>query len=105
LSLLGDKTNAEGLREYVVIYGNARVTDGGAADLVQRRHTGVDRRDLAARVRGQFFSAVRLDRGFLPGMLKQRSGGHRPSFINPANAALIVSYAWLCCRQSRSDQL
>lgn len=30
LSLLGDKTNAEGLREYVVIYGNARVTDGAA---------------------------------------------------------------------------
>jgi len=26
LSLLGDKTNAKGLREYVVIYGNARVT-------------------------------------------------------------------------------
>ena len=36
LSLLGDKTNAEGLREYVVIYGNARVTDGGAVDLLQR---------------------------------------------------------------------
>jgi PPOX class probable F420-dependent enzyme len=36
LSLLGDKTNAKGLREYVVIYGNARVTEGGAADLLQR---------------------------------------------------------------------
>ncbi len=36
LSLLGDKTNAQGLREYVVIYGNARVTEGGAADLLQR---------------------------------------------------------------------
>ena len=36
LSLLGDKTNAEGLREYVVIYGNARVTDGGAVNLLQR---------------------------------------------------------------------
>ena len=36
LSLLGDKTNAQGLPEYVVIYGNARVTEGGAADLLQR---------------------------------------------------------------------
>jgi PPOX class probable F420-dependent enzyme len=36
LSLLGDKTNAQGLREYVVVYGNARVTDGGAVDLLQR---------------------------------------------------------------------
>src|SRR5467141_4421622 len=36
LSLLGDRTNAQGLREYVVIYGNARVTEGGAADLLQR---------------------------------------------------------------------
>jgi PPOX class probable F420-dependent enzyme len=35
LSLLGDKTNAQGLREYVVIYGNARVTEG-AVDLLQR---------------------------------------------------------------------
>jgi len=32
LSLLGDKTNAKGLREYVVIYGTARVTEGGAVD-------------------------------------------------------------------------
>ena len=36
LSLLGDKINAEGLREYAVIYGNARVTEGGAVDLLQR---------------------------------------------------------------------
>ena len=36
LSLLGDKTNAQGLREYVVIYGTARVTEGGAVDLLQR---------------------------------------------------------------------
>jgi PPOX class probable F420-dependent enzyme len=35
LSLLGDKTNASGLREYVVIYGNARVTEGGAVKLLQ----------------------------------------------------------------------
>ena len=36
LSLLGDKTNAKGLREYGVIYGTARVTEGGAVDLLQR---------------------------------------------------------------------
>src|ERR1700687_1870995 len=36
LSMLGDKTNAQGLREYVVIYGDARVTEGGAVDLLQR---------------------------------------------------------------------
>ncbi len=36
LSLLGDKTNAQGLREYLVVYGTARVTDGGAVDLLHR---------------------------------------------------------------------
>jgi len=36
LSLLGDKTNSHGLREYLVIYGNARVTEGGAVALVQQ---------------------------------------------------------------------
>jgi PPOX class probable F420-dependent enzyme len=36
LSLLGDKLNAQGMREYVVVYGNARVTEGGAVDLLQR---------------------------------------------------------------------
>ena len=36
LSLLGDKTNAQGLREYLVVYGNARVTEGGAVNLLQR---------------------------------------------------------------------
>jgi PPOX class probable F420-dependent enzyme len=36
LSLLSDETNAQGLREYVVVYGNARVTEGGAFDLLQR---------------------------------------------------------------------
>jgi PPOX class probable F420-dependent enzyme len=36
LSLLGDKTNAQGLREYLVVYGDARVTEGGAVKLLQR---------------------------------------------------------------------
>jgi PPOX class probable F420-dependent enzyme len=36
LSLLSDNTNAQGLREYLVVYGNARVTEGGAVPLLQR---------------------------------------------------------------------
>src|ERR1700676_2460024 len=36
LSLLGDKTNAQGMREYLVVYGNARVTEGGAVELLHR---------------------------------------------------------------------
>ena len=36
LSLLSDNTNAQGLREYLVAYGNARVTPGGAVPLLQR---------------------------------------------------------------------
>ncbi|MGO9605617.1 MAG: PPOX class F420-dependent oxidoreductase [Candidatus Binataceae bacterium] len=36
MSLLGDETNAQGLREYLVVYGNARVTEGGAVDLLHR---------------------------------------------------------------------
>jgi PPOX class probable F420-dependent enzyme len=35
LSLLSDNTNAQGLREYLVVYGNARVTEGGAVELLQ----------------------------------------------------------------------
>src|SRR5271163_2513149 len=36
LSMLSDKTNAQGLREYVVAYGNARITEGNAVPLIQR---------------------------------------------------------------------
>jgi PPOX class probable F420-dependent enzyme len=36
LSILSDKTSAQGMREYVVAYGNARVTEGGAVPLLQR---------------------------------------------------------------------
>lgn len=36
LSVLGDSTNAQGLREYLVVHGNARVTEGGAVRLLQR---------------------------------------------------------------------
>lgn len=36
LSFLGSGTNARGLREYVVVYGQAQVTEGGAVDLLQR---------------------------------------------------------------------
>jgi PPOX class probable F420-dependent enzyme len=36
LSLLGPGKNAMGLREYLLIHGKARITEGGAADLLQR---------------------------------------------------------------------
>ena len=36
LSMLGEKTNAQGLREYLVVRGRAHVTEGGAATLLQR---------------------------------------------------------------------
>jgi PPOX class probable F420-dependent enzyme len=36
LSLLTDTTNHYGLREYVVLRGHARITEGGAAELLQR---------------------------------------------------------------------
>lgn len=36
LSMLSDTTNAQGLREYLVVHGTARVTEGGAPALLQR---------------------------------------------------------------------
>jgi PPOX class probable F420-dependent enzyme len=36
LSMLSDTINAQGLREYLVVYGNARITEGGAVQLLQR---------------------------------------------------------------------
>jgi PPOX class probable F420-dependent enzyme len=36
LSMLSETTNAQGLREYLVVYGDARITEGGAAPLLQR---------------------------------------------------------------------
>lgn len=36
LSLIGDKTSAQGMREYLVVYGNARITESGAVQLLQR---------------------------------------------------------------------
>src|SRR4249919_2225062 len=36
LSLETDKRNAMGLNEYLVIYGTARITEGGVAELLQR---------------------------------------------------------------------
>ncbi len=36
LSLLGTQKNPMGLLEYLVVHGRARVTEGGAADLLQR---------------------------------------------------------------------
>jgi PPOX class probable F420-dependent enzyme len=36
MSMLGHKKNPMGLLEYLVVYGKARITEGGAADLLQR---------------------------------------------------------------------
>jgi PPOX class probable F420-dependent enzyme len=36
LSFLGEQKNEMGLLEYVVVYGAARITEGGGADLLQR---------------------------------------------------------------------
>ena len=36
LSMLGHGKNALGLQEYLEVYGQARITEGGAADLLQR---------------------------------------------------------------------
>ena len=36
LTLQSDRINQWGLREYLVLYGTARITEGGAAELLQR---------------------------------------------------------------------
>jgi PPOX class probable F420-dependent enzyme len=36
LSMLSPKTNAQGMREYLVIHGTARVTEGAAVPLLQK---------------------------------------------------------------------
>lgn len=45
LSFQTDRSNAMGLLEYLVVYGKARITEGGAADLLQelaRTYIGPD---------------------------------------------------------------
>ncbi len=36
VAIQGERTNEYGLREYLVVYGRARVTEGGAPELLQR---------------------------------------------------------------------
>ena len=36
LSFIGENTSKQGMREYVVAYGRARITEGGAVPLLQR---------------------------------------------------------------------
>lgn len=36
ISVQGERVNEWGLREYLVVYGTARITEGGAADMLQR---------------------------------------------------------------------
>jgi PPOX class probable F420-dependent enzyme len=59
LSLESGTVNEHGLPEYVVIYGTARITEGGAADVLQR---------LAQTYIG-------------PGTVFPPEGDHRPGFV------------------------
>ena len=67
LSLLGDKTNAQGLREYVMVYGNARVTEGGAVNLLQRL--------------GRIYLGPDAD--FPPAAMRNIRGLHHPNHADP----------------------
>lgn len=49
LSVEDESTNAIGLREYVVAHGRARVTEGGAAELLARLARGYLRRNALIR--------------------------------------------------------
>jgi PPOX class probable F420-dependent enzyme len=67
LSFLGSGTNPMGLREYGVVYGEARITEGGAADLLQRLAQiyigpGVEFPPKAARGRPGYITRIRPTR-------------------------------------------
>jgi PPOX class probable F420-dependent enzyme len=67
LSIETDKRNAIGLNEYLVIYGTARITEGGAAELLQKlAHTYLDCADSRSfehdRVYRERGAAVVLDK-------------------------------------------
>ena len=73
LSLLGSGTNPRGLREYVVAYGKARITEGGAANLLQRLA------HLYIRPGAEFPSAALRDRpGFVTRIRPERFTGVGP---------------------------
>jgi PPOX class probable F420-dependent enzyme len=73
LSFLGTGKNPMGLQEYVVVYGHARITEGGAADLLQR---------LAHVYLGPGVefppAAYRSQPGFITRLRPQRFGGVGP---------------------------
>ena len=67
LSFLGKGRNAQGLLEYVVAYGTARVTEGGAVNLLTRLApiylgSGADFPPAPMRSRPGFVTRIRPDR-------------------------------------------
>ena len=70
LSMLAQTMSATGLREYVVVYGRARVTEGGAVPLLQK---------LAHRYLGPNIDfpppAYRAQPGFITRIAPERFGG------------------------------
>jgi len=70
LSMLATTLSATGLREYVVVYGRARVTEGGAASLLQK---------LARRYLGPSVefppAAYRNQPGYITRIAPERFGG------------------------------
>lgn len=73
VSLLGPSKNAIGLQEYLVVYGEARVTEGGAVPLLQRLARIYMRPDA------DFPPAALRDRtGFVTRITPQRFAGEGP---------------------------
>ncbi|HET8975599.1 MAG TPA: PPOX class F420-dependent oxidoreductase [Solirubrobacterales bacterium] len=73
LSIESPTTNPIGLREYLVVHGTGRVTEGGAADLLQRLahvYMGPDAEFPPASVRGE--------PGFILRIKPERLGGVGP---------------------------
>lgn len=73
LSIESTTTNPIGLREYLVVHGTGRVTEGGAADLLQRLahvYMGPDTEFPPASVRGE--------PGFILRIKPERLGGVGP---------------------------
>jgi PPOX class probable F420-dependent enzyme len=67
LSFLGTGSNPYGLREYVVAYGTARITEGGAGDLLHRlaqiyMRPGADFPPAAMRATPGFITRIRPER-------------------------------------------
>ena len=76
LSFLSDKTSAQGMREYAVAYGNARITEGGAVPLLQR---------LA-----KIYLGPKAD--FPPASMQQHPGLYHPNRAGPFYRSWTVGF-------------